>query len=233
MENNTVTSPDKKQVIFFGEMLEQAMGGAYYCPIFLKNEKDEKAPNPYLLHERSTGNAVWNDNKTVFFPIWTTLKATGLMQQIAFYDVEKGQISVFEKVYNFVEITSVKGFLIQAIHSPHWQPNDIVINIKTEKIEKTISWTKTDSDIVAIKQRLHLATGGHWFYFLEGRDHTAGSSFIMTNVENREDWRNPNRGEDLEIIGATQADMEFIAHARQDIPMLLAEIERLKNPIKN
>jgi hypothetical protein len=233
MENNTVVSPDKKQVIAFGEMSEQAMGGAYYCSIFLKDVKNEKDENPYLLHERSTGNAVWKDNKTVFFPIWTTVKAIGLMQQIAFYDIEKGQISVFEKVYSFIEIKSVKGFLIQAIHSPHWQPKDIVIDIKTEKIEKTMSWTKTDSDIVAIKNRLLLATGGNWFYFLEGRDHTAGSSFIMTNVENREDWKNPNRGEDLEIIGATQADMEFIAHARQDIPMLLAEIERLKNLIKS
>ena len=83
--------------------------------------------------------------------------------------------------------------------------------------------------MAAIKARLLNATGGNWFYFLEGRDHESGSSFIMTKVEKREDWRNPNRGEDFEISGATHADMEFIAHARQDIPMLLAEIERLKS----
>ena len=30
------------------------------------------------------------------------------------------------------------------------------------------------------------------------------------------------------MIGATQADFDFIANARQDIPKLLEEIERLR-----
>jgi hypothetical protein len=37
-----------------------------------------------------------------------------------------------------------------------------------------------------------------------------------------------NRGRDIELIGATEADQDFIASARQDIPKLLAEIYRLK-----
>src|SRR5437899_266367 len=51
---------------------------------------------------------------------------------------------------------------------------------------------------------------------IEGRDHTGGSSFIRTE------------GDDIELSGATTADQDFIAHARQDIPRLLAEIVRLK-----
>ncbi len=225
MENKTIQSPDKKHAITFGEMSEQAMGGAYYCPIFLDNTGGGAS---LLLHERNTGNAVWKDNKTVFFPIWIRTKTNDLMQQIASFDLKKSQITVFEKLYNFVEIVAIKGNIMSAINSPHWKPEDIVIDLKTENIEKISAWTKTDSDIAAIKQRLYSATGGNWYYFLEGRDHTSGSSFIMTNAPNRDDWRNPSRGEDLEISGATQADMEFIAHARQDIPMLIAEIERLK-----
>jgi hypothetical protein len=227
-DNKTVISPNKKHVISFGEMQEQAMGGAYYCPIFIENRD---AGEKILLHERNTGNAVFKGNNAVFFPIWVRNNEDFLMQQLAFYDLKKSRISVFEKLYNFIEIKAIHDNTIQAIESPHWQPKDVDIDIKTEKIEKSMSWTKIDSDIVAIKQRLSLATGGNWYYFLEGRDHESGSSFIMTNVPNREDWRNPNRGEDLEIIGATHADNEFIAHARQDIPMLLAEIERLKGLI--
>ena len=32
-----------------------------------------------------------------------------------------------------------------------------------------------------------------------------------------------NRGNDIEIIGATVEDQDFIAHARADIPLLLNE----------
>ena len=42
-----------------------------------------------------------------------------------------------------------------------------------------------------------------------------GSSFIRT------------QGEDIELTGASEADYDFIAHARQDIIMLLDEIEKL------
>ena len=226
--NNTIISPNFQHEISFGASEEQSMGGAYYCPIFIKNT--EGSPK-MLLHERSIGNAVWKGSNAVFFPIWVRTDK-GLMQQIAFYDLKKSRISIFERLYNFVEIKAIKGNLISAIESPHWQPKNIVIDIKNEKVEKTISWAQIDSDITAIKNRLLNATGGNWYYFQEGRDHTSGSSFIMTNVENQDDWNNPNRGEDLEISGATHADNEFIAHARQDIPLLLAEIERLKALIK-
>jgi hypothetical protein len=37
-----------------------------------------------------------------------------------------------------------------------------------------------------------------------------------------------NRGADIEMSGATIADRDFIAHARQDIPRLLDEIENLR-----
>jgi hypothetical protein len=78
-----------------------------------------------------------------------------------------------------------------------------------------------DTELEAIRQRCENATPGPWKSFIEGRDHTSGSSFIMTgSVE--------SRGNDIELSGATTADQDFIAHARQDIPQLLAEITRLK-----
>jgi hypothetical protein len=71
-------------------------------------------------------------------------------------------------------------------------------------------------DMDAIRQRCIMATLGPWKSYVEGRDHDSGSSFIMTS------------GEDIELIGASVADQDFIAHARQDVPQLLAEIQRLK-----
>ena len=35
------------------------------------------------------------------------------------------------------------------------------------------------------------------------------------------------------MIGATEADYDFIASVRQDIPKLLEEIERLRKKVKN
>jgi len=54
---------------------------------------------------------------------------------------------------------------------------------------------------------------------IEGRDHTSGSSFIVTGASG-------DRGPDIELTGATADDRDFIAHARQDIPRLVDEILR-------
>ena len=74
-----------------------------------------------------------------------------------------------------------------------------------------------------VRRRCEEATKGPWISFLEGRDKLSGESFI---------GRGQNRVEDdLYLIGATDADIEFIAQARQDIPKLLDEIERLQKEL--
>jgi hypothetical protein len=72
----------------------------------------------------------------------------------------------------------------------------------------------TEEYLVNIENRLKAATPGPWTSFVESRDHTSGSSFIHTS------------GIDIELSGATVADQDFIAHARQDLENLLAEIRR-------
>ncbi len=74
----------------------------------------------------------------------------------------------------------------------------------------------TKDEIEAIKARCEQATAGPWKSFVETRDKFSGSDFIQTG------------GEDIYLTGATLADQEFIAHARQDIQRLIAEIERLR-----
>ena len=74
----------------------------------------------------------------------------------------------------------------------------------------------TNHQLKEIEDRLNATTPGPWKSFVEGRDNVSGSSFIRTA-----------RG-DIELSGATDADQDFIAQARQDLVLLLAEVRRLQ-----
>ena len=77
------------------------------------------------------------------------------------------------------------------------------------------------NEINDIKERCEKATPGLWKSYIEGRDHTSGSSFIRT------------AGEDIELTGATTNDQDFIAAARQDVPALIEEVYRLRQLLDN
>lgn len=79
----------------------------------------------------------------------------------------------------------------------------------------------TEKELSEILIRAEAATNGPWTSLIEGRDITSGSSFIMTGTEE-------DRGEDIEIIGPTEADQDFIAAAREDVPRLVREVFRLR-----
>lgn len=79
----------------------------------------------------------------------------------------------------------------------------------------------SDEELNSIEGRVAAATPGPWRSFIEGRDHQSGSNFIMTGeIE--------GRGDDIELSGATVADQDFIAAARQDIPRLLQAVRTLQ-----
>ena len=71
----------------------------------------------------------------------------------------------------------------------------------------------------SVRRRCEAATKGPWVSLIEGHDHTSGDSVILRGPTGLE--------EDLYLTGGTFEDQDFIAHARQDIPILLDEIERL------
>lgn len=79
-----------------------------------------------------------------------------------------------------------------------------------------------ETELNEIELRCSKAQEGPWKAFIEGKDHESGTNFIMTGEGDQ-------RGEDIEMLGATEADYVFIANARQDIPKLLQEVRRLKN----
>lgn len=78
----------------------------------------------------------------------------------------------------------------------------------------------SDEELALIKLRCEKATKGPWISYIEGRDHSCGSNFIMTAAE------------DIELIVVSHDDQDFIAHAKQDIPKLLKEVKRLKQLLK-
>jgi len=97
-------------------------------------------------------------------------------------------------------------------------------------------------DLDPIRQREQAATEGPWGWF-DGSDYTdvvadyqstgPGSYQCRQQVARVEaDWYfdNPQHEDQDEDDASEQAcaDADFIAHARQDVPALLAEIERLR-----
>ena len=83
----------------------------------------------------------------------------------------------------------------------------------------------TETDLASLENLAAAATPGPWTSHVEGREHQSGSSFIMTGS-------GAGRGDDIELSGATVADQDFIAAARQGIPMLIAEIRSLQKQIE-
>ena len=75
----------------------------------------------------------------------------------------------------------------------------------------------SDRELTSMEERARNAAAGPWCSLVEGRDHLGGSSFIQTPVS------------DIELWGASVADQDFIAHARDDVPRLLAEIRYLRS----
>lgn len=83
----------------------------------------------------------------------------------------------------------------------------------------------TEDEIFAALARAAAAYNGPWWSSWEGRDHQSGDSFIGTGPTDA-------RGPDLYISAdgrpAPVEVLDFIAHARQDVPALVAEIWRLR-----
>ncbi len=80
----------------------------------------------------------------------------------------------------------------------------------------------SDEELNSIAGRVAAARPGPWKSFIEGRGHQSGCNFIMTGEKG-------SRGEDIELIGATVADQDFIAAARQDVPRLLQAVRTLQS----
>ena len=109
-------------------------------------------------------------------------------------------------------------------------PDKHTIPLVSENPSKRSAMTKSPTDLTeeeldAISSRCEAATLGPWASYVEGRDHMSGSNFIMTG-------EGEDRGDDIELSGASIEDQDFIAHARQDVPRLVDEVRRLRRLVE-
>jgi hypothetical protein len=83
----------------------------------------------------------------------------------------------------------------------------------------------TDEELSALRRLCDGASRAPWRAFIEGRDHTSGSDFIMIGPEeDREDDMYVNQ----DSRPASSADLDFIVAARNSLPRLLDEVARLR-----
>lgn len=82
----------------------------------------------------------------------------------------------------------------------------------------------TEDQLQKIESRCAAATPGPWIASIENRDHTSGESVISRGEHGQE--------EDLYLYGGTVEDYDFVANARQDSPILIAEVRRLTSPLE-
>lgn len=73
-------------------------------------------------------------------------------------------------------------------------------------------------NLVHLEKLWRSTTPGPWRALLESQGGIGGSSFIQT------------AGADLELIGGTDADLEFIAAVHAALPAMLAQLRRAAAP---
>jgi hypothetical protein len=87
----------------------------------------------------------------------------------------------------------------------------------------------SDAELDEIDRRCHAASKPPWESFIEGRDHWGGDSFIrIGSAEDDEPDMYVGRAARGKLLPAPDADLDFIAYARQDLPRLVAEVRRLR-----
>ena len=85
----------------------------------------------------------------------------------------------------------------------------------------------TEDELNAMLHRCDAATASPWWAWVEGRDGLSGDPFIGLggDPQLKDLYLSHGSGEG----NVAEADVDFIAHARQDIPALLAEVRRLRS----
>jgi hypothetical protein len=87
----------------------------------------------------------------------------------------------------------------------------------------------SDAELDQLALRCDAASKPPWQSFIEGRDHWGGDNFIRVGgMDDSEPDMYVSRSTAEGSLPASDADLDFIARARQDLPLLLAEVRRLR-----
>jgi hypothetical protein len=90
----------------------------------------------------------------------------------------------------------------------------------------------SDAELDAMQLRVDAASKPPWTSFIEGREHECGDDFIRISDDDDEpDMYVSRHTGPYGTTPASDADLDFIAAARQDVPRLIAEIKRLRDEL--
>ncbi|MFE4478597.1 MULTISPECIES: hypothetical protein [Streptomycetaceae] len=95
----------------------------------------------------------------------------------------------------------------------------------------------SEEELSAIELRAGAATPGPWVARLETRQGIGGASFVQLRPDAPQDdefhlTRTTDGRTRTGPDPATDADLDFIAAARQDVPRLVAEVRRLREALE-
>ena len=87
----------------------------------------------------------------------------------------------------------------------------------------------TEAELDQIEQRCGGASKPPWQSFIEGWDHWGGDNFIrIGGMDDSEADMYVSRATAEGLVPASDADLDFIACSRQDLPLLLAGVRGLR-----
>lgn len=100
-----------------------------------------------------------------------------------------------------------------------------VLLLKVAPVDSSSSKPLTEMDLQAIEQRLRECTPGPWRHRMLGFIETAYEPWHIIGVTCRQQT---SQSEPLPSV----QNAEFIAHAREDVPLLINEIRRLRQRLR-
>lgn len=87
----------------------------------------------------------------------------------------------------------------------------------------------SDAELDVIEARAAAASSAPWRDWIEARDNHCGDDFIaIGDFDDSQPDMYVQHSIAARLVPAPAADLVFIAHARQDIPHLIAEVRRLR-----
>jgi hypothetical protein len=127
-------SPKGTQKLTYGELNEIAMGAPIGGPCYLELGDKQRIK----IHDWCGGPPAWEtDGDLVAIPIWTR-NILGTVQQIGIVDTRKGELKIFKKTFDVLDIRSFDKGIVYGYDSPIYKAKTVTFDIEKEKIDKVL-----------------------------------------------------------------------------------------------
>lgn len=127
-------SPKGTQKLIYGDLNEIAMGAPIGGQCYLETEDKKKIK----IHDWCGGPPAWDtDGDLVAIPIWTR-KFLRTVQQIGIVDTIKGELKIFKKTFDVLDIRTFDKGIIYGYDSPIYKTKTVTFDIEKEKADRVL-----------------------------------------------------------------------------------------------